>query len=163
MDWDMVIAFPPCTHLAVSGAAWFDEKRRDGRQDMGIGFFKAFTALDHVPHVAIENPVGIMSRHYRKPDQIIQPWQFGDPFEKKTCLWLKGLPQLKPTNVVEPEPRRYYEGGTSMPAWYADAWSLNPHERATVRSKTFPGIAKAMAAQWGDEDNLVQAQTSLDI
>lgn len=151
MDWDMVIAFPPCTHLAVSGAAWFERKRRNGQQDMGIGFFKAFTALDHVPRVAIENPVGIMSKLYRKPDQIIQPWMFGDPFEKKTCLWLKGLPPLEPTNVVEPEPRVVYESGNTMPTWYANAWSLSQHDRAMVRSKTFPGIAKAMAAQWGAE------------
>lgn len=149
MDWDMVIAFPPCTHLAVSGAAWFERKRRNGQQDMGIGFFKAFTALDHVPRVAIENPVGIMSKLYRKPDQIIQPWQFGDPYEKKTCLWLKGLPPLEPTNEVEPEPRKVYESGNTMPTWYADAWHLSPHDRAMVRSKTFPGIAKAMATQWG--------------
>ena len=151
MDWDMVIAFPPCTHLAVSGAAWFERKRRNGQQDMGVGFFKAFTALDHVPRVAIENPVGIMSKLYRKPDQIIQPWMFGDPYEKKTCLWLKGLPPLEPTNEVEPEPRKVYESGNTMPTWYADAWSLSPHDRAMVRSKTFPGIAKAMAAQWGCE------------
>lgn len=149
MDWDMVIAFPPCTHLAVSGAAWFERKRRNGQQDMGVGFFKAFTALDHVPRVAIENPVGIMSKLYRKPDQIIQPWMFGDPYEKKTCLWLKGLPPLEPTNEVEPEPRKVYESGNTMPTWYADAWSLSPHDRAMVRSKTFPGIAKAMATQWG--------------
>lgn len=152
MSWDMVIAFPPCTHLAVSGAAWFDRKRRNGQQDMGVGFFKAFTALDHVPRVAIENPVGIMSRLYRKPDQIIQPWQFGDPYEKKTCLWLKGLPPLEPTDIVEPEPRAVYESGTTMPAWYAAAWSLNPHERSVARSKTFPGIADAMAKQWTKED-----------
>ena len=94
MEWDMVLAFPPCTHLAVSGARWFPEKERDGRQQMGIGFFLAFTALDHVPRVAIENPVGIMSRLYRKPDQIIQPWMFGHPETKATCLWLKGLPPL---------------------------------------------------------------------
>lgn len=149
MDWDMVIAFPPCTHLAVSGAAWFERKRRNGQQDMGVGFFKAFTALDHVPRVAIENPVGIMSKLYRKPDQIIQPWMFGDPYDKKTCLWLKGLPPLEPTNEVEPEPRKVYESGNTLPTWYADAWSLSPHDRAMVRSKTFPGIAKAMATQWG--------------
>ena len=148
MEWDMVLAFPPCTHIAVSGAAWFEQKRRDGRQDMAVGFFKAFTALDHVPRVAIENPVGIMSKLYRKPDQIIQPWMFGDPYEKKTCLWLKGLPKLQPTDVVEPEPRKQ-TGDTTMPQWYADAWSLPPHERAMLRSKTFPGIARAMAQQWG--------------
>ena len=152
MNWDMVIAFPPCTHLAVSGASWFKDKQRDGRQQMGIGFFLAFTALDHVPRVAIENPVGIMSNVYRKPDQIIQPWMFGDPYEKKTCLWLKGLPQLVPTNIVTPPPRvKTGENGRTMAEWYADAWSLSPHERSVMRSKTFPGIAAAMAKQWGRE------------
>lgn len=148
MKWDMVIAFPPCTHLAVSGARWFPEKERDGRQQMGIGFFLAFTALDHIPKVAIENPVGIMSSIYRKPDQIINPWQFGDPFEKRTCIWLKGLPKLKPTEIVTPEPRIYHESGKSMPAWYANAFKLSPFERNKIRSKTFPGIAKAMSEQW---------------
>ena len=150
MKWDMVIAFPPCTHLSVSGARWFEEKKRDGRQYRGIGFFLAFTALDHVPRVAIENPVGIMSNIYREPDQIIQPYMFGDPYEKKTCLWLKGLPELVPTNVVEPEPRAQVgSNGKTLPAWYAGAWDLTPHERSMLRSKTFPGIAKAMATQWG--------------
>lgn len=149
MDWDMVLAFPPCTHLAVSGAAWFKEKQRNGRQQMGIGFFLAFTALDHVPMVAIENPVGIMSKLYRKPDQIIQPYMFGDAYEKKTCLWLKGLEPLQPTNIVEPPERTTYDSGKTMPSWYADAWHLPPNERSMVRSKTFPGIAKAMAKQWG--------------
>lgn len=150
MNWDMVIAFPPCTHLAVSGARWFDEKRRNGKQQMGIGFFLAFTALDHVPKVAIENPVGIMSNIYRKPDQIIQPYQFGDPYEKKTCLWLKGLPLLEPTNIVEPETRVVFSGsGKTMSKWCSDSFSLPPAERSRVRSKTFPGIAKAMASQWG--------------
>lgn len=144
MEWDMVLAFPPCTHLAVSGAAWFDAKRRDGRQDMGIGFFKAFTALDHVPRVAIENPVGIMSKLYRKPDQIIQPWQFGHPETKATCLWLKGLPPLVPTNDVReqmvnmPEKERHR----------VHYMSPGP-ERGKLRSKTFPGVAQAMAEQWG--------------
>ena len=153
MEWDMVIAFPPCTHLAGSGASWFKDKQRDGRQQMGIGFFLAFTALDHVPRVAIENPVGIMSNIYRKPDQIIQPWMFGDPYEKKTCLWLKGLPQLVPTDIVTPPPRiKTGENGRTMAEWYADAWSLSPHERSVMRSKTFPGIADAMAKQWGREN-----------
>lgn len=149
MEWDMVIAFPPCTHLAVSGAAWFDEKKRNGKQQMGIGFFLAFTALDHVPRVAIENPVGIMSNLYRKPDQIIHPWMFGDPFHKKTCLWLKGLPPLVPTCDVESDDyvtlgdgKRYstfHEGGAGSHA-----------TRGMRRSKTFPGIATAMAKQWGE-------------
>ena len=100
------------------------------------------------PRVAVENPVGCMNTRYRKPDQIIQPFQFGDPYEKKTCLWLKGLPPLEYTDVVEPEPRKVYASGNTMPAWYADAWNMPPDERAKLRSRTFPGIAKAMASQW---------------
>lgn len=149
MKWDMVLAFPPCTHLAVSGAAWFKEKQRDGRQQQAIGFFLAFTALDHVPKVAIENPVGIMSTHYRKPDQIIEPWMFGDPYEKKTCLWLKGLPNLEPTEIVEPHPRIRYASGKTDPDWHTAIRGLKGFERSVARSKTFPGIAKAMATQWG--------------
>lgn len=144
MDWDMVIAFPPCTHLASSGARWFDEKRRNGSQQMGVGFFLAFTALDHVPRVAIENPVGIMSSEYRKPDQIIQPWMFGHPESKATCLWLKGLPQLIETNnvkaVMDSLPERERERVHHM--------SPSP-ERSMMRSKTYSGLAKAMAEQWG--------------
>lgn len=144
MDWDMVIAFPPCTHISSSGARWFDEKRRNGRQDMGVGFFKAFTALDHVPHVAIENPVGIMSRIYRKPDQIIQPWMFGHPETKATCLWLKGLPLLVPTDDVSDEMDKLDENVAHR------IHHLPPTpERGMLRSKTYPGIAKAMAEQWG--------------
>ena len=148
MPWDMVLAFPPCTHLAVSGSRWFPEKQRDGRQQMGIGFFLAFTALDHVPHVAIENPVGIMSSIYRKPDQIINPYQFGDPHEKRTCLWLKGLPPLEPTDVVEPVERVAFKSGKTHPDWHASTWGLNAFERSKQRSKTWPGIAAAMADQW---------------
>ena len=149
MEWDMVLAFPPCTHLAVSGAPSFEEKQRDGRQQMAIGFFLAFTALDHVPMVAIENPVGIMSNMYRKPDQIVQPYMFGDPVRKKTCLWLKGLPNLEPTKVVEPEVITYENGrGTDTP-WHMDSLKLPPFERQKARGKTWPGMAKAMAAQWG--------------
>lgn len=115
-----------------------------------VEFFMAFAKCD-APHVAIENPVGCMSTRWRKPDQIVQPYMFGDPFEKKTCLWLKGLEPLKPTDEVEPEPRKVFKSGNSMPAWYADAWHLPPHERAKVRSRTFPGIAKAMANQWCEQ------------
>lgn len=144
MDWDMVLAFPPCTHLSVSGARHFEQKRRDGRQDMAVGFFKAFTALDHVPHVAIENPVGIMSRLYRKPDQIIQPWMFGHPEQKATCLWLKGLPKLEPTKDVSGEME-------AMPDNERERIHYMPPspDRAKLRSKTYAGVAKAMAAQWG--------------
>lgn len=131
--WDLVIAFPPCTDLAVSGARWFKEKREDGRQQQAINFFMQFTYLQC--KWAIENPIGIMSRLYRKPDQIIQPWQFGHGETKATCLWLNGLPKLVPTDIVEGREQRI--------------WKLPPGpERAKLRSKTFPGIAKAMATQW---------------
>ena len=145
--WDMIIAFPPCTHLASSGAAWFEAKRADGRQQAAIDFFMLF-ANHPCEKIAVENPVGIMSTKYRKPDQIIQPWQFGDAYSKRTCLWLKGLPQLQATNVVDPGEMITYESGRVMPKWYADAWKLLPAERSKARSKTFPGIAHAMATQW---------------
>ena len=147
--WDMIIAFPPCTHLAVSGAAWFAVKRKDGRQQEGIDFFKLFTYLN-CNKVAIENPVGIMSSLYRKPDQIINPYEFGEPFSKKTCLWLKGLPKLLPTNIVDSGCRVVFKSGKSMPKWYADLYGLPKKERQKKRSKTFSGIAKAMASQWGN-------------
>jgi len=132
--WDMVIAFPPCTHLAVSGARWFEEKRRDGRQQAAIDFFMRFTRLD-CPF-AIENPVGIMSTVWRKPDQIIQPWQFGHGETKATCLWLNGLPPLRPTRIVAGRKGRI--------------WRMPPSsDRGKLRSKTFAGIARAMATQWG--------------
>ena len=143
MDWDMVLAFPPCTNLASSGAAWFEQKRRDGRQQMGIGFFLAFTALDHVPKVAIENPVGIMSRLYRKPDQIIHPWMFGHPEQKATCLWLKGLSPLEETDNVK-------EQMLALPKNQRERLHYLPPspQRGMLRSKTFPGVARAMARQW---------------
>ena len=145
MRWDMIIAFPPCTHLAVSGAAWFEQKRKDGRQKQGIEFFMQFVNAD-CKRIAIENPVGIMSTYYRKPDQIIHPWQFGHPEKKATCLWLKGLPLLTPTNdvstVMKMLPKNKQERLHYLPP--------SP-ERAKLRSKTFPGIAKAMAEQWAGE------------
>ena len=153
--WDLIIAFPPCTYLTVTGNRWFNidrygEKaiqRHKERKD-AIDFFMAFANSD-CEKIAIENPVGIMSSEWRKPNQIINPWQFGDAFEKKTCLWLKGLPELKPTNIVEIPPRKRFDSGKSMPSWYAEAWHLPKEERAKLRSKTFPGIARAMAEQWG--------------
>jgi hypothetical protein len=144
--WDMIIAFPPCTHLAASGARWFEQKRQDGRQQQGIDFFKRFTNLDCLK-VAIENPVGIMSTYYREPDQIINPYEYGDPFEKRTCLWLKGLPTLIPTNIVTPPPRQVLSSGKTMPYWYSNCGG----NRAKARAKTFPGIARAMAEQWAGE------------
>lgn len=149
-NWDMIIAFPPCTHLAASGAAWFERKRKDGRQQQGIDFFMLF-ANAKCSRIAIESPVGIMSTVWRKPDQIIHPYQFGEPFSKKTCLWLKGLPNLTPTNIVGKGEQVKYSSGRSMPKWYADALKLPPKERARLRSKTFQGIANAMAEQWGKQ------------
>ena len=153
--WDMIIAFPPCTHLAVSGAMHFAKKRADGRQQQGVNFFMEFANAD-CKKIAIENPIGIMSRLWSKPDQIIHPYMFGDPFQKSTCLWLKGLPKLVPTNIVEKgEFVTWVDGKTGknkrQPKWFADAWKLKPEERAKVRSATFPGIARAMAEQWSKE------------
>ena len=153
--WDMIIAFPPCTYLTVTGNRWFNidrygekaiQRHKDRKE--AIDFFMAFANAD-CERIAIENPVGIMSSEWRKPNQIINPWQFGDAFEKKTCLWLKGLPELTPTNIVETPPRKKFDSGKSMPSWYAEAWHLPKEERAKLRSKTFPGIARAMAEQWG--------------
>ena len=132
-EWDLVIAFPPCTDLCVSGARHFAAKRADGRQQAAIDFFMMFTRLT-CPW-AIENPVGIMSTHYRKPDQIIQPWQFGHGETKATCLWLNRLPKLVPTNVVEGREARIHRMAPSP-------------TRAADRSRTYPGIAAAMADQW---------------
>ena len=132
-EWDAVIAFPPCTDLCVSGARHFAAKRADGRQQAAINFFTMFTRLS-CPW-AIENPVGIMSTHYRKPDQIIQPWQFGHGETKATCLWLNGLPKLVPTNVVDGREARIHRMAPSP-------------TRAADRSRTYPGIAAAMADQW---------------
>lgn len=158
--WDMILAFPPCTHLAVSGAKHFAQKRADGRQQEGIEFFLMFTKLE-CPRVAIENPVGIMSSVYRKPDQIIQPWMFGDPFTKTTCLWLKGLAPLRPTNIVDKGERHVTKSGKSLPKWYNDALSLPPAQRAIVRNKTFPGIARAMAEQWSEHEQKRVAASSV--
>lgn len=133
--WDMIVAFPPCTHLAVSGARHFAAKRADGRQQEGIAFFLAIAAAP-VAKLAIENPVGIMSSLYRKPDQVIQPWQFGHGETKATCLWLRGLPPLVPTDVVPGREARVHRMPPSPDRW-------------KQRSATYPGIASAMAAQWG--------------
>ncbi len=133
--WDLIVAFPPCTHLSVSGARWFPEKIKDGRQQKAIDFFMKLASAD-CEKIALENPVSIMATKWRKPDQYIQPWEHGHPETKKTGLWLKGLPKLKPTNIVEGREQRI--------------WKIGPGpERAKLRSKTYPGIAKCMAATWG--------------
>ena len=134
--WDMIIAFPPCTHLSSSGARWFEAKRADGRQQAAINFFMLF-AKHPCSKIAIENPIGIMSSEWRKPDQIIQPWQFGHGETKSTCLWLKGLPPLTPTDIVDGREQR--------------VWRMPPSpDRAKQRSRTYAGIARAMAEQWAE-------------
>lgn len=154
--WDMIIAFPPCTDLCVSGAKHFAKKIADGRQQKSIDFFKLFTEVD-CDKVAIENPIGIMSNHYRKPDQIIQPYMFGDPVKKSTCLWLKGLPKLVETNNVENDVVYYIDKkGGKQSDWNArqiivdgKKCGYNTPEFKKHRCKTFQGIADAMADQWG--------------
>lgn len=163
--WDCMIAFPPCTHLAVSGAAWFEKKRKDGRQQQGIDFFMQIVN-SKIKYKVIENPVGIMSKIYRKPDQIIQPYYFGDEAQKTTCLWLFNLPLLyhndKP-NLFDDNVTHCYKGDMynwidsktgkikKQPLWYAETFLKKGNKnRGFIRSKTFPGIAKAMATQWGN-------------
>ena len=137
-EWDMLIGFPPCTHLASSGARWFKQKIADGRQQQGIDFFMTLAGCG-IEKIAIENPIGIMSTVYRKPDQIIQPWQFGHGETKATCLWLKGLPKLEATDVVEGREQRI--------------WRMPPSkDRAHKRSETYEGIANAMAQQWAGKE-----------
>jgi hypothetical protein len=161
--WDAMIAFPPCTHLAVSGARHFEQKRKDGRQQEGIDFFMKMINAP-IKHIAVENPMGIMSTIYKKPSQIIQPYFFGDEAQKTTCLWLKNLPLLyhnRTPNLFDTDITHVGKGDMiefiskkgvkkSQPKWYADALSLSADERSKVRSKTFPGIANAMATQWAE-------------
>lgn len=151
-SWDLIIAHPPCTYLCVTGNRWFNIERygeaarnRYNDRYKAIVFFMQIAAA-RCDHIAIENPIGIMSTAWKKPTQIIQPYQFGDPFEKKTALWLKGLPILEYTKIVEPEPRIFFKSGKSWPSWYN---VTNAKDRSRIRSKTFPGIAAAMADQWG--------------
>lgn len=132
--WDLMIAHPPCDHLAASGARWFPEKRADGRQQAAIDFFLKLAEAD-IPKIAIENPVGIMSSSWRKPDQYIQPWEHGHGETKKTGLWLKNLPLLKPSDVVEGREPKVYKTPDVKDRW-------------KIRSRTYTGIAKAMAEQW---------------
>lgn len=153
--WDMIIAHPPCTYLTVTGNRWFNVEQygdkaiqREKDRKNAIKFFMRFVNAD-CGNIAIENPIGVMSTTYRKPNQIIHPYMFGDPERKGTCLWLKGLPELKPTNIVEPQVIVYKNGkGTDSP-WHMNTLGLPKAERAKLRSKTFPGIAQAMAEQWG--------------
>ncbi len=145
MGWDLMIAHPPCTHLAVSGARWFDKKRDE--QAAALDFVRLLMDAP-IERIAIENPVSIISSHIRKPDQIIQPYEHGHEATKTTCLWLKGLPHLKPSNIVGKGARHVTKSGRSLPEWY----NLPPSaDRWKIRSATFPGIAAAMADQWGTQ------------
>lgn len=153
--WDLIIAHPPCTYLTVTGNRWFNVERygekaiqRQKDRKEAIKFFMEIANAD-CEKIVIENPIGVMSTVWRKPEQIIQPYMFGDSAEKKTCLWLKGVEPLKATNEVEPPERVKFDSGKTMPKWYADMWHLPREERSRLRSQTFPGFAKAMAEQWG--------------
>lgn len=167
-NWDLMVAHPPCTFLAVSGAKWYyhpDDKdlpldqrrphpnfpnRAQDRED-GVNFFMAL-ANANIPHIAIENPVGIMNTRWRKPDQIVQPWQFGDSASKKTCIWLKNLPLLQETEVVDPGEYIEFDSGRRLAKWYSDGLTKTKtaEERRIWRSKTFPGFARAIAEQWSE-------------
>lgn len=149
--WDILIAHPPCTYLTLTGNRWFNEEKygekarqRKVKREEAADFFMKFINAD-CEKIAVENPVGYMGTAYRKCDQTIQPYQFGDPFEKLTCLWMKNLQKLRSTNEVKPPERQVLPSGKTIPAWY----SKGGKERQKNRSKTFPGIAKAMADQWG--------------
>lgn len=157
-NWDCIISHPPCTYLSVTGNKWMKPEFRERfpnriqqRKD-AIEFFMIFANAD-CEHIAIENPVGIMSSEWRKPDQYVHPYFFGDKHSKKTGLWLKGLPLLEPTNMVEPEMYTYKTGpkkGRKDPMWHVETLKLPPAERSIARSKFFPGFAKVMAEQWGN-------------
>lgn len=153
--WDLIIAHPPCTYLTVTGNRWFNVERygdkalqRQKYRKEAIDFFMEIANAD-CEKIVIENPIGVISTVWRKPDQIIQPYLFGDSVEKKTCLWLKGVDPLISTNEVEPPERVKFDSKKTMPKWYADLWHLPREERSRLRSQTFPGFAKAMAEQWG--------------
>ncbi|KPF66104.1 hypothetical protein IP84_16965 [beta proteobacterium AAP99] len=133
--WDLMIAHPPCTHLAVSGARHFAAKRADGRQRAAIDFFMQLASAP-IERIALENPISVISTEWRKPDQIIQPWMFGHGETKATCLWLKNLPPLMPTDIVEGREPRVHRMSPGPDRW-------------KERSRTYQGVADAMAAQWG--------------
>lgn len=151
--WDLIIAHPPCTYLTLAGNKWFKPEykdrfpERESERENAVAFFMQF-ANALCDRIAIENPVCIMSSRWRKPDQYIEPYFFGEPEKKKTGLWLKGLPLLKPTNIVEPI-IIHCASGANEPRWHMETMKLPPAERSKARSKTFPSIAAAMAEQWG--------------
>ena len=172
--WDLLIAHPPCTYLSNVATRQYSLKcnspekvvnRWVNRANAAV-FFMQFILAD-VPRIAVENPVGFMNSSYRKADQIIHPYYFAESVtddenyhEKRTCLWLKGVPPLIPTNEVAPPERVKFDSGKSMPKWYADLWHLPKEERSRLRSQTFPGFAKAMASQWGNIKNNKEAKNA---
>ena len=151
--WDLMIAHPPCTYLSGVGYQWFNEEkygqkaldRKEKREDAILFFTELYNA--NINKICVENPVGYMNSHFKRPTQIIQPYMFGDEARKRTCLWLKNLPMLTPTNIVGHGDLVVYKGKTHA-KWFMDAWHLSPLERMKERSKTFQGIADAMATQW---------------
>ena len=152
--WDLIIAHPPCTYLSITQMPLYNRRRmgdayvddREKKRERAVQFFLRFTRLD-CPY-AIENPPGYMNRHYKKPTQTIQPFWFGDAATKATCLWMRGLPRLIPTNIVQPPPCHVFPNSNPMGAWYYETSCLPPSDRARARSKTFDGVANAMATQW---------------
>lgn len=153
--WDLIIAHPPCTYLTVTGNRWFNiekygekARERERERQKSIVFFMRF-ALADCDKICIENPVGVMSTAYRKPDQIVHPYMFGDEERKSTCLWLKGLNCLTPTKIVNPKIIKYKNGKGTDSEWHIKTMNLAKEERSRLRSQTFPGFAKAMAEQWG--------------
>jgi hypothetical protein len=167
--WDLAILFPPCDHLSLAGAVWWKQKRADGRQDAAAAFFMEMVNAP-APLVAVENPRGDMTRRYRAPDQIVEPFWFGDPLRKKTCLWLKNLPKLVPSNLVEPGGRVATGGGSWRTDQAAGRGANNGHEdgegrvnRRIVRSRTMPGLARAMASQWGSYAETLARTEALDV
>lgn len=158
--WDIMICHPPCTFLTNCANRWYNEekygdsaRKRKADREEAIKFFMEFVNAD-CDRVCIENPVGIMSTRYKKPTQIIQPYMFGDPERKTTCLWIRGLKPLQPTNVVEPNLSKYGTTGKTDSAWHMKFdMNLPKEERSRNRSKTYPGIAKAIAEQWSKEEN----------
>jgi hypothetical protein len=151
--WDLMIAHPPCTYLTVTGNKWFKPEFKDRFPDRhkqredALDFFKRLFECN-INRICLENPVGVVSTLYRKPTQYVQPWQFGDPHSKRTGLWLKNLPELVPTKIVEPQ-FYTYKDGRKDPIWHVESMKMKPLERMKYRSKTFQGIADAMAQQWG--------------
>ena len=149
-NWDLMIAHPPCTHLAVSGARWFKEGKKDwSLQTEALDFVRKLLNAP-IDKIALENPVSVISTKIRKPNQIIQPYQFGHQAQKTTCLWLKNLPNLKPTKIVSKGEFTIFKSGKKNTNWYSEGFKLNKQERMKLRSKFWTGIADAMAEQWGN-------------